>query len=78
MNILAAILYFKMAAMKSNVLNIFIIMTGRMVILMSRPTLLSSTNQIVKYKVSSYGYFDRHLVFQNDCHEKLISEYLHY
>ena len=30
MNILAAILYFKMAAMKSNVRNIFIIRTGRM------------------------------------------------
>ena len=32
MNILAAILYFKMAAMKSNFRNIFIIRTGWMVI----------------------------------------------
>ena len=36
MNILAAILYFKMAAIKSNVLNIFIIRTGRMVFLCLR------------------------------------------
>ena len=36
MNILAAILHFKMAAMKSNVLNAFIIRTGRKVILMSK------------------------------------------
>ena len=38
MNILAVILYFKMAAMKSNVRNIFIIRTGRMVTLMANPT----------------------------------------
>ena len=48
MNILAAILDFKMAAMKSNVRNIFIIRTGRMMILMSKPTFLWSTNQMVK------------------------------
>ena len=40
MNILAAILYFKMAAMKSNVLDIFITRTGRMVILMAKSTML--------------------------------------
>ena len=41
MNILAANnLYFKMADMKSNVLNIFNIRTGRTVILMSKPTFL--------------------------------------
>ena len=38
MNILAAILYFKMAVMKSNVRDIFISMTGRMLILISKPT----------------------------------------
>ena len=40
MNMLAAILYFKMAAMKSNVLDIFITRTGRMVIFISKPTML--------------------------------------
>ena len=40
MNILAAILYFKLAAMKSNVRNSCITRTGRMVILMSKPIML--------------------------------------
>ena len=46
MNILAAIMYFKMAAIESNILNIFIIRTGRMVIFMSKPTFY---DQRIKY-----------------------------
>ena len=50
MNILAAILYFKMADMKSNVQNIFIIRTGRMVILMAKPYIfmINESNSKIK------------------------------
>ena len=48
MNILAAILDLKMAAMKNNFVNIFIIRTLRMVIFMSKHTFECATNAIVK------------------------------